>query len=174
MTSLAQASTGAAPETDLPVADFAAALRQTNDLPASDKPDYTSRHRERMHMVQALFIDEFEHQSWADADFAYDPQLLADIRAHKAEYDTQIRSVATKRPLSELAKIDLSILRLILHEHATKDTPDKVLIDEGVELAKDFGGENSYAFINAVLEKLILGSPAHPDETESHHESTGT
>ncbi|MDO5561306.1 MAG: transcription antitermination factor NusB [bacterium] len=114
------------------------------------------RHLERMALLQALFVDEFPHQSWDKLEIKFNHQTLEEIRLHKAEYDQEIATIAKERPLAELAKIDLAILRLILHESKTKATPAKVLIDEGVELAKDFGGENSYAFINAVLEKLLL------------------
>lgn len=115
------------------------------------------RHRDRMAILQALYMDEFGEQSWDDLDLIEcDQELLAQIRAHKAEYDEAIQAVATERPVHDLAKIDLAILRLILHERATKKTPVKVLIDEGVELAKDFGAENAYAFVNAVLEKILM------------------
>ena len=114
------------------------------------------RHLERMALMQAVFIDEFPGQSWENLEIQFDHQALAEIREHKNEYDQQIAAIAKERPLKDLAKIDLAILRLILHESMTKKTPPKVLIDEGVELAKDFGGENSYAFVNAVLEKLLL------------------
>ncbi|MBQ6436717.1 transcription antitermination protein NusB [bacterium] len=137
------------------------------DDPSLNQIKDDARHHERMAMVQVLFIDEFPHQSWEELELEYDHELLEAIRAHKAEYDEQIQKVATERPVNELAKIDLAILRLILHEAATKKTPAKVLIDEGVELAKDFGGENSYAFVNAVLEKLLL-----PDAGKKKAEKT--
>ena len=122
---------------------------------AEKKVDH--RHQERMALLQALFIDEFPGQSWENLEIQFDQAALAEIRAHKVEYDQEIAQIATERPLKDLAKVDLAILRLIVHESKTKKTPAKVLIDEGVELAKDFGGEHSYAFINAVLEKLLLG-----------------
>jgi len=125
-----------------------------------------ARHHERMAMVQALFVDEFPGQSWSDMELVdYDQKLLDEIREKKHIYDEQIQAVATERPVADLAKIDLAILRLILHEHATKDTPIKVLIDEGVELAKDFGAENSYAFVNAVLEKIMIPDDQAKEET---------
>jgi N utilization substance protein B len=124
------------------------------------------RHLQRMALVQALFIDEFPGQSWSDFAVDYNQETLDALRSAKAEYDQQIQAVATERPLAELAKTDLAILRLILHESKTKNTPLKVLIDEGVELAKDFGGEHSYAFINAVLEKLLLPKPAEEKSSE--------
>jgi len=54
-------------------------------------------------------------------------------------------------PVDKLNKIDLAILRLAIYELERKKTPPKVIIDEAVELAKEFGGENSPSFINGVL-----------------------
>lgn len=125
-------------------------------------PQVDKRHLARMALVQALFAAEFPGQSWEELETVYDKQIWQAIRQNQVEYDREIAQVAVERPVSELAKIDLIILRLILHESKTKDTPAKVLIDEGVELAKDFGGENSYAFVNAVLEKLLLKD--HPKD----------
>jgi N utilization substance protein B len=127
-------------------------------------PRIDQRHLERMALVQALFVDEFPHQNWENFSGVFNQEILDEIRKHKKDYDLQIQEIATERPINELAKTDLAILRLILHESKTKDTPTKVLIDEGVELAKDFGGEHSYAFINAVLEKLLLKHQEEPHE----------
>jgi N utilization substance protein B len=129
-----------------------------SDWEDGDDSKIDSRHLERMALVQALFVDEFPHQNWESFEVNFNHQILNEIRANKNDYDSQIQAIATERPINELAKTDLAILRLILHESKTKDTPIKVLIDEGVELAKDFGGEHSYAFVNAVLEKLLLKS----------------
>lgn len=132
-------------------------------------PQVDKRHLARMALVQALFAAEFPGQSWEELETVYDRQIWQAIRDNQAEYDREIAQVALERPVSELAKTDLIILRLILHESKTKDTPAKVLIDEGVELAKDFGGENSYAFVNAVLEKLLL-----KDQTTNNTENQAT
>lgn len=137
------------------------------DDPELNRIKDDARHRDRMAMVQVLFADEFPGQSWDDMELVdYDKELLDEIRAHKHDYDEAIQAVATERPIGDLAKIDLAILRLILHERETKKTPVKVLIDEGVELAKDFGAENSYAFVNAVLEKIMMPGGGDADKTE--------
>ena len=70
--------------------------------------------------------------------------------------DQLISQVATERPLSDINKVDLAVLRLIVFEWKQKKTPPKVLINEGVELARTFGTENSYRFVNGVLGKIII------------------
>lgn len=70
--------------------------------------------------------------------------------------DQQIQAVAPERPLQQINQIDLAILRLILYESLNKKTPVKVLINEAVELAKEFGSDSSSRFVNGVLAKLLL------------------
>lgn len=59
---------------------------------------------------------------------------------------------APKWPIEKINRIDLAILRLAVWELFYKrKTPPKVAIDEAIELAKEFGAENSPSFINGVL-----------------------
>ena len=53
--------------------------------------------------------------------------------------------------------VDRNLLRLAYHEMHSKKTPPKVAINEAVELAKEFGGERSPGFVNAVLDKVMRG-----------------
>ncbi len=70
--------------------------------------------------------------------------------------DKLISQSAPDRPIEEINKIDLAILRLAVFEIIIeKGTPPKVVIDEAIELAKEFGGESSPAFINGVLGKIL-------------------
>ena len=62
-----------------------------------------------------------------------------------------IEAAATEWPINRLNKIDLAVLRLAVYELKYEETPPKVVIDEAVELAKEFGSENSSSFINGVL-----------------------
>jgi len=70
--------------------------------------------------------------------------------------DTIIAPAAPERPLADINKVDLTILRLMVWEANTADTPKKVLVDEGIELAKAYGTESSPKFINATLARLLL------------------
>lgn len=72
------------------------------------------------------------------------------------QLDQIIAEVATERPIGEINKIDLAILRITLFEWQEKHTPPKILIDEAVELAKAFGTDHSYRFVNGALGKIML------------------
>lgn len=68
------------------------------------------------------------------------------------QLDATIQPIAPEWPVNQIARIDRAILRLSLFELLhTEDVPPKVVINEAVELAKAFGGENSSKFVNGVL-----------------------
>lgn len=72
------------------------------------------------------------------------------------ELDEKINAVAEGWKTKRMGKAELSILRLALYEILyDEDVPEKVAINEAVELAKKFGGNESPAFINGVLAKLV-------------------
>ena len=73
--------------------------------------------------------------------------------------DKMIIPAAPEWPIDQIAKIDKSILRMSLYELLIKkDVPPKVVINEAVELAKEFGGDNSSRFINGVLGTIFRQS----------------
>lgn len=107
------------------------------------------RHKKRIKIVQELYSEEFLPQS----------SLLPKTRKIKEKEDKFIEIVkkfAVKLPVEKIPKIDMAILKLALYELLVeKKEPIKVIIDEAVELAKELGGEKSYAFVNAILGKVI-------------------
>jgi N utilization substance protein B len=70
--------------------------------------------------------------------------------------DEIIETCAPEWPTSQIAKVDLEILRIAIFElHISRSVPPKVAIDEAVELAKEYGGENSSKFVNGVLGTVV-------------------
>lgn len=75
--------------------------------------------------------------------------------------DARINEVAQGWKTGRMGKAELTILRLALYEMAyDEEIPEKVAINEAVELAKKFGGDDSPSFINGVLAKLVKESDA--------------
>lgn len=71
--------------------------------------------------------------------------------------DKLIATSAPAWPVNKINKVDLAILRQAAFELIkTKTVPPKVIIDEAIEMAKEYGGESSPSFINGVLGKLII------------------
>jgi transcription antitermination protein NusB len=104
------------------------------------------RHQRREHLVQQLFEWEFRKHEIS-------PTVLQEIVPHIEELDKYIQESAPQWPLSQIAAVDLAILRLALWElfYEEKRPSEKVILDECIELAKEYGGETSPAFVNGVL-----------------------
>ncbi len=72
------------------------------------------------------------------------------------EIDEKIKAAAQGWSLKRMGKVERALLRLAVYEMKYDDTvPEKVAINESVELAKKFGGKDSPSFINGVLAKLV-------------------
>jgi N utilization substance protein B len=85
-----------------------------------------------------------------NADFAR--ELVMGTFRYKVKLDSQIHRFAPARPVEQLALVDRNILRLAIFEIMIDNKiPEKVAINEAVELAKRYGGDNSPRFINGVL-----------------------
>jgi N utilization substance protein B len=102
------------------------------------------RHLKRREAVKILFADTFTSQP-------NQTELVKKILKQKAKIDKLIREAAPTWPIDKLNKIDLAILRLAVYELKNEDTPPKVVIDEAIELAKEYGSESSSSFVNGVL-----------------------
>lgn len=108
------------------------------------------RHVRRVKIIQNLFASSFlaEQEHLPNEEDDITPEILK----HIDQINDLIKKYAPKYPLDRIAKIDTAILRLSIYELTIrKEEPPKVIIDEAVTLAKEFGGDRSYAFINAVL-----------------------
>lgn len=107
------------------------------------------RHLNRIKLMQGLF-------SWNFFKKKRTPRNISEIVKNLDEIDKVIANSATDRPISEINKIDLAILRLAVFELIIKkDTPTKVVIDEAVELGKEFGSDSSGSFINGALGQVV-------------------
>ena len=84
------------------------------------------------------------------------PKGIKEVIEKLPEIDKLIKEAAKDRPISEINKIDLAILRLAIFELIIdKGTPPKVVIDEAIELGKEFGSDSSSSFINGALGKVV-------------------
>lgn len=110
------------------------------------------RHQNRQEIVKLLFAFSFQEQKI--------PNEKAKLIIEKlSEIDSQIELAAPEYPIDKINKIDLAVLRLAIYElQFEKEAPAKVVLDEAIELAKEFGGDTSPAFINGALGKLLKES----------------
>lgn len=110
------------------------------------------RHLARIKIIQELFAWDFNNKA---NKLTLEPTLK--IKKNLKMIDQLISQAAPTWPIEKINKIDLAILRLAVFELIIKkQTPPKVVVDEAVELAKQYGASSSAAFINGALGKLIL------------------
>ncbi len=84
------------------------------------------------------------------------PRGIKEIVKNLPRIDGSIAKAAPDRPIGEINRIDLAILRLAVFELIIKkEAPLKVIIDEAVELGKEYGSDSSGSFINGALGKLV-------------------
>ena len=82
-------------------------------------------------------------------------QLVLGVKRNQEELDALLASKAEHWSVSRMPATDRNLLRLGAYEIRYSDTPDRVAINEAVELAKRYGTANSPQFINGILDKLI-------------------
>lgn len=100
-----------------------------------------------------LYLEQVEEAS--EEERGYMRKKVKDIAAHEEEIDAMINEHTTGWKTGRMNKVDLSVLRLAVYEMKWDDeVPVKVAINEAVELAKKFSGDEGPAFVNGVLGKL--------------------
>lgn len=107
------------------------------------------RHKHRIRLVRMLFAYEFDN---TQADFSE----ITSITQHLDQIDEIIAKNAPAWPIDQISKIDLAVLRLAVYELTLdKSQPQKVVIDEAIELGKEFGNEHTSSFVNGVLGSVV-------------------
>lgn len=102
-------------------------------------------------------LEEVLHKVDAsDADKKYLEEKVEKIMALIPELDEELDKVAEGWKTNRMGKVELTILRLAVYEmKKDEEIPEKVAINEAVELAKKFGGDDAPAFVNGILAKMI-------------------
>ena len=132
-----------------------------------------SRSRARERSLQALYqvdlagaepLAALQHAWTSDEETpdeearAFGQLLVEGVCTHRAELDQRIEATSHHWRVERMAKVDRNVLRLAVWELSWHQaTPRKVVLNEGVELAKKFGSEESGAFINGILDKIAAG-----------------
>ena len=127
----------------------------------------SSRHNARKAAVQALYQWDITQQAdneieanfaqihdMQNVDRAFLRQVMREVPALKEQLETAI-TTHIDRPFMQLDPVERAILRLGAFElMQRRDVPTKVILNESIELAKIFGADHSYKFINGVMDKL--------------------
>lgn len=108
------------------------------------------RHLRRKKTIKSLFGYSFRKNQHIESKLA--KKIIGQVK----EIDKIIEKAAPEWPIIQINKVDLAILRLAVYEMIIiAKEPEKVIIDEAVELAKTYGAEKSPAFVNGVLGTVL-------------------
>jgi len=132
-----------------------------------------ARHRSRQRALQVLFSWDQGSKSVDDSISAYyetlgleenEPEgtppdafmetLVRGAAAKAGEIDQQIASASENWRLERMPAVDRNILRLAVYEMTETDTPAPVVIDEALELARQFSTDEAVSFVNGLLDAI--------------------
>lgn len=130
-----------------------------------------TKREEREHLFKLLFCKDFhdaaelseqvelyQEQRELESAEAFEPvkKKLDAIVAAEGTIDMILSDAASGWRLNRMGKAELTILRIAVYEmRYDEDVPEKVAINEAVELAKKYGNDSSAGFVNGVLAKLV-------------------
>jgi transcription antitermination protein NusB len=140
-----------------------------------------ARHRSRQHALQVLYLWDVRKQPIRDAIESFyetlsseedDPRrlerddfmeaLVHGAAEQSAEIDQRIAEKSEHWRLERMPAVDRNLLRLAIYEMSAMGTPAAVVIDEALELARQFSGDESVSFINGVLDAVHRSSKPTP------------
>jgi N utilization substance protein B len=147
------------------------------------------RHQARILALQILFeVDLTDHdpmevlaRTFADQPAPpetrrYVERLVVGTLTDRDQIDHHVFAAAPAFPVAQLPSIDRNVLRIAIYELLRQpDVPPKVAINEAVELAKRFGGDNSGRFVNGVLGTVVTAvgrDPTTDEQPPAEAEST--
>lgn len=131
-----------------------------------------NRSKIREHIFKMVFsygfdtekpIDEHMNQYLEDvttveSEVTYMKNKVIAVLENKASIDEQLNKASTKWNVSRMSQVDAAILRLMVYEiQMDDDIPTTVAINEGIELAKKFGGDQSPKFVNGIIANIVNG-----------------
>lgn len=132
------------------------------------------RHVSRALALQQLFPKRVDIQPKVDLDLllqeleatTYDRELferiVSGVKDYQEQIDPVISDLAPAWPIEQIAPVDLTLLRMGIWEaFVGQITPTKVVINEMIELGKEFGGQNTSSFVNGVLGSLLTDKFSH-------------
>ena len=154
-----------------------------------------NRHLSRSIVLQSLFEWDFNNCKNEDidvilkhnveefapgmGDFSFVKTLTVNILSKREDIDAIIEKAAPEWPIDKISIVDRNVLRIGLYEllfSERQEVPAKVAINEAIELAKTFGGENSGKFVNGVLGAVYkeIGEPGKEETGSKNKKSSKT
>ncbi|KAF1682370.1 transcription antitermination factor NusB [Veillonella sp. R32] len=128
-----------------------------------------NRRQARLYAFQSLYAKEFhtaediisvptaeEVNTTAGMDIAYAEAIIQGVEANKTTIDALLQAHSPKRKIAQLGAVERNVLRLATWELTISNEAidPRIIINEAIQLTKDYGAEKSYKFVNAVLDTI--------------------
>ena len=105
---------------------------------------------------QAEYIQGFVRRRLRNRELEeFSMSLIIGVKQNLAELDETLTKTALNWSLKRMSGTDRNVLRIGVFEILHTETPDRVAINEAIDLAKRYGGAHSAAFVNGILDKLL-------------------
>ena len=128
-----------------------------------------SRRRSRQLILQNLYRDEFhsdsteknidffiKNKNLSEADGRFVLDVFKGIQKHKRDIDETIKKYSVNWSQERISLVDLNIMRIAVFEILFyPEVPDKVALNEALELAKNFGEKKTVSFVNGILNQVL-------------------
>ena len=107
--------------------------------------------------IETVFERVGGHFELSEGGRAFARELVFGTASRRERIDALISQHARNWRVERMAVVDRNVLRLASYELAFTDAPDRVVLDEAIEIAREFGNERSGAFVNGVLDAMARG-----------------
>lgn len=106
-------------------------------------------------MIPGLIASRLEHEEREDQDENYLRDLVYGVTDHVDALDEVIKTAVRGRSLRSVAQLEINVIRLAVWEMQNRlEIPYRVIINEALELTRDYAGESPRGFINGVVDNL--------------------
>jgi N utilization substance protein B len=130
-------------------------------------PNHESDNKQIRKEIEPILVRNHQEFSGSVESREFIDQLVWGVVENREGIDNIIAPAAPEWPIEQIALVDLIILRMGIYELIfAQEVPPKVAINEAVELAKAFGGQNSSKFINGVLGTVYRASDIYNPEDD--------
>ncbi|GAA0069192.1 transcription antitermination factor NusB [Clostridium sardiniense] len=110
--------------------------------------------KESYNEAMETFVENYEGNI-KEVDLEYIKEVLKGVEENKDSIDNLIKENLQKWKIERISKVNLAILRLAVYEmNYVNDVPEKVAINEALEITKRYSDEKSVSFVNGVLDKI--------------------
>ena len=106
-------------------------------------------------LLEFAWVDEQMQEKLGDDNLSFSRMLISGTIENIEKVDETIKSHLTNWDFSRLNKVDLAVLRISVYPLIfQQDMPSTIIIDEAVDISKEYGSDDSFKFINAILDSI--------------------